>query len=57
MEYIKFSAAFSSVVEELGRRAKAHDLNGVTLSYIRLSMNCVECHKFVRDQNILGRNR
>ena len=55
--YVKYSAEFSSVVEELGRRAKAHDLNGATLSYIRLTMNCVECHKYVRDENILGRNR
>jgi hypothetical protein len=57
LEYARFSAEFSSVVEELGHRAKDHDLNGATLSYIRLTMNCVECHKYVRDKNILGRNR
>jgi hypothetical protein len=56
-EYVKYAIEFSSVVEELGRRAKAHDLNGATLSYLRLTMNCVECHKFVRDKSILGRNR
>jgi hypothetical protein len=57
LEYTKYSAEFSSIVDELGQRAKAHDLNGATLSYIRLTMNCVECHKYVRDKNILGRNR
>jgi hypothetical protein len=57
LEYVRFSTEFSSVVEELGHRAKAHDLNGATLSYIRLTMNCVDCHKYVRDTNILGRNR
>jgi hypothetical protein len=56
-DYIKYATEFSSVVEELGRRAKAHDLNGATLSYMRLTMNCVECHKYVRDKSILGRNR
>jgi hypothetical protein len=57
LEYVKYSAEFSSVVEELGHRAKAHDLNGATLSYIRLTMNCVDCHKYVRDKNVLGRSR
>ena len=57
LEYAKYSTEFSTVVEELGRRAKAHDLNGSTLSFIRLTMNCVECHKYVRDRNIFGRNR
>ena len=56
-EYVKYAIEFSSVVEELGRRARAHDLNGVTLSYTRLTMNCVECHKYVRDKSIFGRNR
>jgi hypothetical protein len=57
VEYVKFCTEFSTVVEELGRRAKAHDLNGATLSFIRLTMNCVECHKHVRDKNLAGRNR
>jgi hypothetical protein len=57
LEYAKYSIEFSSIVDELGRRAKDHDLNGATLSYIRLTVNCVECHKYVRDKNIFGRNR
>ena len=57
VEYVRFSTEFGAVVEELGRRAKAHDLNGATLSFIRLTMNCVECHKHVRDKNLLGHNR
>jgi hypothetical protein len=24
----------------------------VTLSYVRLTINCVECHKFARDNHI-----
>jgi hypothetical protein len=56
-EYVKYATEFSTVVEELGRRAKAHDLNGATLSYLRLTMNCVECHKYVRGKSIFGRNR
>jgi hypothetical protein len=57
LEYVKYSTEFSSGVEDLGRRAKAQDLNGATLSSIRLTMNCVECYKYVRDKNLFGRKR
>jgi hypothetical protein len=52
--YVKYCAEFVSIAEELDRRAKEEDLNGATLSYIRLTINCVECHKFTRDSRILG---
>ncbi|MFI5459758.1 MAG: hypothetical protein ACHRXM_30400 [Isosphaerales bacterium] len=57
LDYVKYAMEFSSVTEELGRRARNHDLNGATLSFLRLTMNCVDCHKVVRDKNIFGRNR
>ncbi len=57
LEYVRFATEFSSVTGELEHRARDHDLNGAMVSYIRLTMNCVECHKYVRDKNILGRNR
>jgi hypothetical protein len=53
LTYVKYCAEFVSIAEELERRAKEEDLNGVTLSYIRLTVNCVECHKFTRDNRIL----
>jgi cytochrome c556 len=49
LTYVKYSTEFVTLTEELARRAKARDLNGATLSYIRLTINCVECHKHVRD--------
>jgi hypothetical protein len=55
LTYVKYSAEFTALAEELARRAKAADLNGATLSYVRLTINCVECHKFTRDQRVLGR--
>ena len=54
VEYLKYSAEFTSLAEELERRARARDLNGATLSYIRLTINCVECHKHLRDEHILA---
>jgi hypothetical protein len=54
LTYVKYSAEFVSQADELGRRAKEGDLNGATLSYIRLTINCLECHKFARDNRIFG---
>jgi hypothetical protein len=53
LTYVKYSAEFVSILDELDRRAKEQDLNGATLSYIRLTINCVECHKFTRDNRIM----
>jgi hypothetical protein len=53
LTYIKYCAEFSTIGQELEQRAKDADLNGATTSYIRLTINCVECHKFTRDNRIL----
>jgi hypothetical protein len=57
LTYVKYCAEFVSIADELGRKAKDEDLNGVTLSYIRLTINCVDCHKFTRDERILDQRR
>ena len=54
---MKYATEFVSIVDELDRRAKEEDLNGATVSYIRLTMNCVECHKFTRDNRILDQRK
>jgi hypothetical protein len=57
LTYVKYATEFVSIVDELDRRAKDEDLNGATVSYIRLTMNCVECHKFTRDNRILDQRK
>jgi hypothetical protein len=57
LPYVKYATEFVSIVDELDRRAKEEDLNGATVSYIRLTMNCVECHKFTRDNRILDQRK
>jgi hypothetical protein len=57
LKYIKYSDEFAAITEELERRANEKDLNGATLSYIRLTINCVDCHRFVRDDHILDVRR
>jgi hypothetical protein len=53
LAYVKYGAEFAGIADELERRANEKDLNGATLSYIRLTINCVDCHRFVRDNRIL----
>lgn len=55
--YARYSAEFSATADELARRAKMNDLDGVALSYVRLTMNCVDCHRLVRDEHLLDRGR
>jgi hypothetical protein len=51
--YVKYSSEFAAIADELARCARERDLNGATLSYVRLTINCVDCHKFVRDNRVL----
>jgi hypothetical protein len=57
LAYVKYSGEFASIADELERRAGERNLNGATLSYIRLTINCIDCHKFVRDNHILDSRR
>lgn len=54
LTYVKHSTEFASATDELARWASANDLNAVTMCYVRVTISCVECHKFVRDHSILG---
>jgi len=53
LTYVKYSAEFAGIADEMERRAREKDLNGTTLSYVRLTINCVDCHRFTRDNRIL----
>ncbi len=57
LKYVKYSGDFAAIADELVRRANERDLNGATLSYVRMTINCIECHKFVRDNRILQPER
>lgn len=48
MDYLRYSLEFRSICDDLNQKAKAKNLDGATLSYMQLTMNCVSCHKFVR---------
>ena len=47
-DYTQHSVAFRKNVEALTRAAENKNLDGVTLAYFRVTMSCVECHRYVR---------
>lgn len=47
-EYIVFTSEFQRLTDELVKKAKEKNMDGATLAYLRLTMNCVNCHKYVR---------
>lgn len=53
-DYARLSAEFRKNVEMLGSAAQNKNLDGVTLAYVRVTMSCVDCHKFVRGKAPAG---
>ena len=47
-EYEQQSQIFRRHVETLAKAAREKDLDAATLAYVRMTMSCVDCHKFVR---------
>ncbi len=47
-DYLRFASEFRRLLDRLDENAAAEDLEGATLSYVELTLNCVNCHKFVR---------
>ena len=47
-DYDQFSAAFQSQVDALTKAAKEKNIDAGTLAYVRMTISCVDCHKYVR---------
>ena len=48
-DYVAFTSEFQRHTDELLQKAKDKNIDGATLAYLRLTMNCVKCHKYVRE--------
>jgi hypothetical protein len=46
-DYMIFTTEFQRLTDEMDRKAKDKNIDGATLAYLRLTMNCVTCHKYV----------
>ena len=48
-KYEIYSNEFRRSAENLIKNAKDKNIDGATLAYVELTMNCVKCHKHVRE--------
>ncbi|HXY37348.1 MAG TPA: hypothetical protein VEI07_24180 [Planctomycetaceae bacterium] len=56
-QYKQDTTEFVNACKQLITQSKAKNLEGATLAYLQLTMNCVECHKHVRANQRTGENR
>jgi hypothetical protein len=50
--FVQHSDEFARVAEQLAKYAKEKNLDGASLAYMQLTLNCIECHRLVRDRAI-----
>jgi cytochrome c556 len=48
-EYLRHSNEFRRSADALKKAADDENLDGATLAYVQMTMNCVKCHKYVRE--------
>lgn len=56
-DYDQHSASFRRQVDALAKAARNKNLDGATLAYVRMTMSCVDCHKFVRGRIVASAKR
>jgi hypothetical protein len=47
-QYVAYTKDFQRLCDDLSKKAEAKSIDGATLTYVQLTMNCVNCHKYVR---------
>lgn len=47
-EYLPLTTDFQRIADDLQKSARAKNLDSATLAYTRMTINCVDCHKYVR---------
>lgn len=48
-EYLQYSAEFRRSADEVAAAAKKQNVDGAALAYVGMTLQCVHCHKHVRD--------
>jgi hypothetical protein len=48
-DYVRHSTEFRRAVNRIATEAGKKNLDGATLAYVQMTMNCVHCHQHVRD--------
>ncbi|WP_435011490.1 hypothetical protein P12x_002802 [Tundrisphaera lichenicola] len=47
-EYLVYTNEFQRLADEIAQKARDKNLDGATLAYVKLTMSCVHCHKYIR---------
>jgi hypothetical protein len=47
-DYVALTSEFQRYADDLAKNARQGNIDGATLAYLKLTMNCVQCHKYVR---------
>lgn len=47
-EYQRFTAEFARQTDALAKAAREGSVDGATVSYFRLTVSCVDCHRYLR---------
>jgi hypothetical protein len=47
-DYMAHTNEFQRLTDELSEKAKTKNIDGATIAYLGLTVNCVKCHKYVR---------
>lgn len=48
-DYERYAAEFRRTAENLVQKSKDKNLDGAALAYVQLTLNCVQCHKHIRE--------
>ena len=49
-EYRDYGAEFQKITGRISKAADKKSVDGAAVGYVQLTLNCVDCHKYVRDQ-------
>ena len=52
-DYLRMSSEFRGSAQRLRETAKEKNIDGATLAYFEVTLNCVRCHKYVRGHSKL----
>jgi hypothetical protein len=53
-EYTRHSSEFRRTVDALEKAAQEKDLDAAALAYVEMTLECVQCHKYVRGVDRAG---
>ena len=56
INYLRLSNEFQALTDELQKKASAKNLDGAALAYVEITLNCVKCHKLVREEKLVLRD-